>query len=70
MSDKTEALEEQLVDLQTQVAFQEDAISGLNEAIASQQQEILVLRRQLELLAERLKQGQAERIEDKPPPHY
>ncbi len=70
MSDAIEALQGQLVELQSQVAFQEDAMTALNEAIATQQQEILVLRRQLELLAERQKQGAGDRIEDKPPPHY
>ena len=33
----------QVVELQSQMAFQEDTIATLNEAIASQQREILVL---------------------------
>ncbi len=46
-------LKHQLDELQTQVAFQDDAMRALDEAIATQQQEILLLRRQVELLKQR-----------------
>jgi SlyX protein len=43
----TEELARLLVEVQTQLAYQEDTITALNEALADQQQEILVLRRQM-----------------------
>ena len=67
----------QLVELQTQLAFQEDTLQTLNDALALQQQEILLLRRQLELLKLRQDEGaaQSERDQaggpvDERPPHY
>ena len=33
----------QLVEVQTQLAYQEDTVRALNDSLASQQQEILVL---------------------------
>ena len=63
----------QLMEVQTQLAFQEDTINVLNEALALQQQEILVLRRQLELLKQRQDEqaaGQVPGEVDEKPPHY
>ena len=64
-------------DLQSQLAFHEDTVQILNDALASQQQEILLLRRQLELLKElQDQQGRAlDQLPDLPaadekPPHY
>jgi SlyX protein len=65
---------QQLVDVQTQLAYHEDLVGELNNALASQQQEILVLRRQLQLLKQRQDDqapgpagsGPAEET----PPHY
>ncbi len=66
----------QLAELQSQLAFQEDTVSALNDAVARQQQEILLLRRQLELLKAR-QDEQAARFgpdgtpeADAKPPHY
>jgi len=62
-----------LVDVQTQLAYQEDTVRQLNEALAAQQQEVLVLRRQLQLLKQRQdEQGPAAAIAplDERPPHY
>ena len=63
--------------LQSQLAFHEDTVQTLNDALASQQQEILLLRRQLELLKElQDQQGRAlDQLPDLPaadekPPHY
>jgi len=69
-----EELQQQLVDVQTQLAYQEDTVRQLNQALAAQQQEILLLRRQMQLL----KQRQDEQIHtggtttplDEKPPHY
>ncbi len=75
MSSELETLKQQVMDLQAQLAFQEDTISGLDAALAQQQQEILLLRRQLELLHERM-QEQARGAQDgvaaegEKPPHY
>jgi SlyX protein len=67
----------QLMEVQTQLAFQEDTLNVLNEALASQQQEILVLRRQLELLKQRQDEqaagqvpGQVPGEVEEKPPHY
>ena len=57
------------------MAFQEDTIAALNEAIATQQQEILVLREQLALLKQR-QEEQAAQLDlggapaTERPPHY
>ena len=70
-----EALKQQLVDLQSQVAFQDDTVSALNEALSQQQQEIITLRRQLTLLKQRqdeqaLQIGEGGPPADQKPPHY
>ena len=72
----TSHLTQLLQDLQAQFAFQEDTVASLNEAVASQQQEILSLREELRLLKLRLKeQGHAladmsGAPTDERPPHY
>ena len=65
-----------LVEVQSQLAFQEDTITALNDALTLQQQEILKLRRQIELLKQR-QDEQASSSDDMPgsvvsekPPHY
>lgn len=65
------------MDLQSQLAFQEDAIGSLDAALSQQQQEILVLRRQLELFRQQQKEqaerggtNQNEMLADERPPHY
>lgn len=67
-----EELKRQLVEVQSQLAFQEDALHGLNEAIAAQQQELLVLRRQLQLLKQRQDEqsNTGPTAADERPPHY
>jgi SlyX protein len=72
MSAEVDSLKQQVLELQSQLAFQEDAISGLDAALAQQQQEILLLRRQLELLHERLRAQAGHDIAatDEKPPHY
>ncbi len=66
---------EQLVELQSQLAFHEDTVAALNEALAAQQREILVLREQLVLLKKRQEETQAQLDQggedaDERPPHY
>lgn len=66
----------QLAEVQSHLAFQDDTVAALNEAIAAQQQDILLLKRQLELLklrqdeqAAQVDSGAAPPVEEKPP-HY
>jgi len=75
--DKYEQLQGQLVELQTQVAFQEDTIAELNRALALQQQDLVQLQSQWELLKAQYAELQARLPADGPgdlldekPPHY
>ena len=74
MSEKEESLEQQVIDLQSQLAFQEDTIRDLDAALAEQQRDILLLRRQLQLLQHRLEeqtmQVTTENSVQEKPPHY
>lgn len=72
-----DTLAQQIAQMQTQLAFQEDAIGNLDQALANQQQEILLLRRQLELLHERQRDAYSSAHgdalappSDEKPPHY
>jgi SlyX protein len=71
-----EKLAGDLVELQSQVAFQEDMMSSLNEALTEQQREVLLLRRQVELLKQRLEEqalssdSVAAPAGHERPPHY
>jgi SlyX protein len=70
---ETEEIRQQLLEVQTQLAFQEDTLRELNDALALQQQEILVLRRQLQLLKQRQDEqlaGQVPGETEEKPPHY
>jgi SlyX protein len=67
----------QVVEMQSQLAFQEDTVQLLNDALALQQQEILLLRRQMELIKLRQEEqvaghqtDQPDRSTDEKPPHY
>jgi len=68
-------LRQQLDEVQTQMAYQEDTVRVLNDALSLQQQEIMLLQRQLQLLKQRQdEQGSgpdavAAPAEEKPP-HY
>jgi SlyX protein len=77
MSAEVEQLKQQMMELQSQLAFQEDAVESLDAALSEQQQEILVLRRQVELLKERQETqaaaeeaGGADAPANERPPHY
>lgn len=66
-------LREQLFELQTQLAFQEDVLQVLDGVVTAQQQQIDQLQRQLDgwrQMVEEL-QGSLENQRDQaPPPHY
>lgn len=69
-------LQEQLIDLQTRVAYQEDTLEQLNQVITQQDADINQLKQQIRILVQRLEdslrtQGQdGELIHDERPPHY
>lgn len=77
MSGDIDELKQQMMELQSQLAFQEDALGSLDQVLAQQQQEILLLRRQLELLRQRQQEQGAHQEAghsgvslDEKPPHY
>ena len=67
-------MNDDLIELQTQLAFQEQTIGALNDVLTSQQKQIDLLRLELRLLKEKL--GTLEdRVDsgppqDEKPPHY
>ncbi|MBU2704701.1 SlyX family protein [Zooshikella marina] len=66
-------MDQMLIDLQTQVAFQEDLLQALNKVVAEQQQSIDALRREVDYLKDQLQVLpeliQASQQAEKPP-HY
>jgi SlyX protein len=65
----------QLIDVQTQLTFQEDLLNALNDRVVAQDLEIRNLRRTLELLHEQMKQKNAsgedaQLVDSERPPHY
>jgi len=69
--DIIDRISEQLIDVQSQVAFQEDTLQSLNEVVTRQQRQIENLhellksqKSQLEAMA-----NEGEEVEDRPP-HY
>lgn len=70
-------IEEQLIDIQTRVAYQEDTLAQLNEVITKQDAEIMQLKQQVRLLAQRVdelvrdpSQGDVTEVVNDRPPHY
>lgn len=69
-------MQEQLDELQTQLAFQEHTIAELNDALTSQQRQIDTLVLQMKLLKESFAEnseqspGSAEAAQGEKPPHY
>ncbi len=69
-------MNQELEELQTHIAFQEHAISELNEALLAQQKQLDIFRIELRLLREKL--GEVEQNQgskplsaaDEKPPHY
>ena len=74
----SDQLVEQLVELQSQFAFQEDLLRELNDVVARQQQQIDALQRELLLHKDRIAhvmdnlpdKGAAAMPADDRPPHY
>ncbi len=59
-------------ELETKIAFQEDVIHKLDDALASQQQQIMDLQTQLKHVTSQLKTLEAQFPDspEPPPPHY
>jgi SlyX protein len=78
ISTEKEVVASDLVELQVQVAFLEDTISQLNQAVANQQKDLSAMSEQLEALKQqyqelRQQQGGGGASGDnamEPPPHY
>lgn len=71
-----QALEDQVIELQTRIAFQEDTVQKLNEVITEQDSHIRALQIQLQSLAKKV-EDMSYAIEqrdikptDERPPHY
>lgn len=66
--------DEQIVELQTRLAFQEDLIQELNSVVTQQQRDMDDLRRELRALSEHYKALLPSLVatlgEEIPPPHY
>jgi SlyX protein len=69
-------LQEQIIDLQTRVAYQEDSLAQLNQVITRQDTDIIQLRQQVRLLAKKIEEslyssesGELD-IAAERPPHY
>ena len=67
-------LETRIENLEAKVAFQDETIDVLNDEIKAHQQQLAKMRRQMELLGEKLREvqstsGGTQELEP-PPPHY
>lgn len=69
-----ETLENQVVDLETKAAFQDDTIEQLNEALSNQQLTMDQLSFKVDHMMEKMKSIEPSNIakpeEETPPPHY
>lgn len=70
----TEELEKRLEALELKVAFQDDTVEQLNQEITALNMQNSLLKRQIELLAQKMKETKgsavASEAEETPPPHY
>ena len=67
------SLEERVMDLESRLAFQDDAIEAMNDVLVTQQRVVERLQLQMTALLKRQEEmaGQFETFEeDAPPPHY
>lgn len=67
-------MKEELVELQTQMSFQEDTVAQLNDVVTRQQKQIDELMLAIEQLKKQLESMVTEQLESQeeeaPPPHY
>ncbi|GGB88586.1 protein SlyX [Marinobacterium zhoushanense] len=64
------SVDEQLAELETRVAFQEDAIDKLSEVVARQERDIERLTRMVQILNSEIKEAGIDPDDQAPPPHY
>ncbi|MDR9830743.1 SlyX family protein [Vibrio sp. FNV 38] len=74
MSHNNEVLEQRVNDLECQLAFQEQTIEELNEALSQQQLLITKMQGQMKYMVGKVKNmdnsNMADPSEETPPPHY
>ncbi|MGO3445115.1 MAG: SlyX family protein [Pseudoalteromonas distincta] len=68
-------IEHRLMELEAKLAFQDETIEVLNDEIKVHQQLLAKMKRQTELLAEKIKESQSSssmmsEVPEPPPPHY
>jgi len=67
-------LENRVMELEAKVAFQDDTIETLNDELRTHQKHLAKMHRQLELLAQKIKEGGDSGLmpqhQEPPPPHY
>ncbi|PCK31595.1 SlyX family protein [Pseudoalteromonas piscicida] len=67
-------IENRMTELEAKLAFQEDTIETLNDELKTHQQRLAKMQRQIELLAEKMKEGRDPGLmpqhQEPPPPHY
>lgn len=67
------ALEQRVIDLESQLAFQEDTIAELNRLVAKQSDELQRIQKHIMIVAERVQQipdSSGQSPVDERPPHY
>ncbi|MCF2910953.1 MULTISPECIES: SlyX family protein [Pseudoalteromonas] len=67
-------LEDRVNELEAKVAFQDETIETLNNELSAHQVRLAKMQRQIELLAEKIKEGRDPGMmpqhQEPPPPHY
>jgi SlyX protein len=66
-------MQNEIIELETKIAFQEDMIQALNSTLAEQQQELVELKRDIEELQTQLRNlapSLSAATTDETPPHY
>jgi len=64
------SVEEQFAELESRIAFQEDAIDKLSEMVARQERDIERLTRMVQILNSEIKEVGIDPDDSVPPPHY
>lgn len=74
MSNAIQHIENQIVDLETRLAFQDDHVTKLNDIVVQQQRQLDELRLEVNSLGKHLRTALpsllATQNEETPPPHY
>ena len=72
MTASEEKLSEQIETLETRIAFQDDLVQKLDEALVNQQRQLMELQGQLTMLIQQVQniEHALPEVPDGPPPHY